>query len=60
MFVVKKYRRQGIAKILLDKVVKEAKEFGCDVIQITGSDMGALLYSDYGFKKNQNFMYYEI
>jgi len=60
MFVVKEYRRQGIAKTLLDKVVKEAKEFGCDVIQITGSDIGVLLYSDYGFKKNRNFMYYEI
>ena len=60
MFVVKEYRRQGIAKILLDKVIKEAKDFGCDVIQITGSDMGVLLYSDYGFEKNQNFMYYEM
>ena len=60
MFVVKEYRRQGIAKTLLDKVVKEAKKVGCDVIQITGSDMGVLLYSDYGFKRNDNFMYYEI
>ena len=39
--------------------VKEVKEFGCDVIQITASDIGTLLYLDYGFKENDNFMYYE-
>lgn len=58
MYVMKEYRRKGIAKFLLDKVVKEAKDFGCATIQITASDMGVLLYTDYGFKKNGNFMYY--
>lgn len=58
MYVVKKYRRKGIAKYLLDKVVNEAKDFGCATVQITASDMGVLLYTDYGFKKNGNFMYY--
>ena len=60
MYVVGNYRRQGIAKNLLDKIVHEAKEFGCDVIQITASDVGVSLYSDYGFRKNHNFMQYEI
>ncbi|MCI9152027.1 MAG: GNAT family N-acetyltransferase [Lachnospiraceae bacterium] len=58
MYVIKEYRRKGIARFLLDKVVKEAREFGCATIQITASDMGVLLYTDYGFKKNGNFMYY--
>ncbi|MGI5896247.1 MAG: GNAT family N-acetyltransferase [Oscillospiraceae bacterium] len=58
MYVIKEYRRKGIAKFLLDKVVNEAKNFGCATIQITASDMGVLLYTDYGFKKNGNFMYY--
>lgn len=58
MYVVKEYRRRGIAKLLLDKVVNEAKEYGCATVQITASDMGVLLYTDYGFKKNNNFMYY--
>lgn len=58
MYVVKEYRRKGIAKFLLDKVVNEAKNFGCATVQITASDMGVLLYTDYGFKKNGNFMYY--
>lgn len=58
MYVIKEYRRKGIAKFLLDKVVNEAKDFGCSTVQITASDMGVLLYTDYGFKKNGNFMYY--
>lgn len=58
MYVIKEYRRKGIAKCLLDKVVNEAKNFGCATVQITASDMGVLLYTDYGFKKNSNFMYY--
>ncbi len=58
MYVIKEYRRKGIAKFLLDKVVNEAKDFGCATVQITASDMGVLLYTDYGFKKNGNFMYY--
>ena len=52
------YRRLGIARILLDKVVKEARDYGCGTVQITASDMGVLLYTDYGFRKNGNFMYY--
>ena len=58
MYVIKEYRRKGIAKFLLDKVVNEAKNFGCATVQITASDMGVLLYTDYGFEKNGNFMYY--
>ena len=58
MYVMKEYRRKGIAKFLLDKVVNEAKNYGCATVQITASDMGVLVYSDYGFKKNNNFMYY--
>lgn len=33
------YRRLGIARILLDKVVKEARDYGCGTVQITASDM---------------------
>lgn len=58
MYVIKEYRRKGIAKFLLDKVVNEARDFGCTTVQITASDMGVLLYTDYGFQKNGNFMYY--
>lgn len=56
MFTAKEYRRQGIARKLLTKVVNEAREYGCGAVQITASDMGVLLYTDFGFKKNGNFM----
>lgn len=60
MFTDKSYRRKGIAKALLTKVVNEAKEYGCGAVQITASDMGVLLYSDFGFVKNGNFMQYRL
>lgn len=60
MFTDKNYRRKDIAKSLLDKVISDAKSLGCACIQITASDMGVLLYTNYGFKKNNNFMQYNI
>ena len=60
MFTDKKYRRQGIAKELLSRVVNEAKERGCGTVQITASDMGVLLYTNFGFTKNNNFMQYKL
>lgn len=60
MFTDKDYRRRGIAKELLGRVVADAKEYGCGCVQITASDMGVLLYTDFGFKKNGNFMQYNF
>lgn len=60
MFVSKEYRRHGIARELLSRVVNEAKEYGCGAVQITASDMGVLLYTDFGFVKNGNFMQYKL
>lgn len=60
MYTLEEYRRKGIAKKLLDKVIQEAKEYGCGAIQITASNMGVLLYTDYGFEKNSNFMQLKI
>ena len=52
MFTDKIYRRKGIAKTLLSKVVDEARTQGCGTIQITASDIGVLLYTAFGFEKN--------
>lgn len=60
MFTDKEYRRRGIAKELLTRVVNEARKYGCGTVQITASDMGVLLYSDFGFVKNGNFMQYKL
>lgn len=40
MFTDKNYRRKGIAKELLSRVIEEARNYGCGTIQITASDMG--------------------
>ena len=60
MFTDPAYRRMGIAKELLSRVVEEARAFGCGTVQITASDMGVLLYTDFGFVKNGNFMQYKL
>ncbi len=60
MYTNPEYRRQGIAKELLDRVVNEAKAYGCGTVQITASDMGVKLYISYGFKHNENFMQYKL
>ena len=60
MYTSNEYRRKGIAKELLSRVVQEAKEYGCGAVQITASDMGVLLYTDFGFVKNGNFMQYKF
>ena len=54
------HRRMGIAKELLSRVVEEARNYGCGCVQITASDMGVLLYTDFGFVKNGNFMQYNF
>ena len=43
MFTNPNYRRNGIAKELLSRIVNEAKQYGCGTIQITASDMGVKL-----------------
>lgn len=60
MFTNPNYRRKGIAKELLSRVVKEAKDYGCGTVQITASDMGVKLYTDFGFQHNGNFMHYKL
>ena len=56
MYTDPSYRRRGIARELLRRVTEEARAFGCGAVQITASDMGVLLYTDFGFRKNPNFM----
>lgn len=60
MYTDQKYRRQGIAKTLLAKVIEEARSLGCGTVQITASDEGVKLYTDFGFTHNENFMQYKL
>ena len=60
MYTHPAHRRKGIAKTLLGKIMEDAREAGCGTVQITASDMGVLLYSDFGFVRNGNFMHYRL
>ena len=60
MYTDPEYRRKGIAKELLSRVVEEARNYGCGCVQITASDMGVLLYTAFGFRKNGNFMQFNL
>jgi GNAT superfamily N-acetyltransferase len=60
MYTNPDYRRRGIARELLGRVVDEARTYGCGAIHITASDMGVKLYTAYGFKHNGNFMQFII
>lgn len=60
MFTNPHYRRKGIGKELLNRVVEEARNYGCGTVQITASDMGVKLYTAYGFVHNENFMQYKL
>ena len=60
MYTDPDYRRKGIARELLARVIKDAREYGCGTVQITASDMGVKLYSDFEFKYNENFIQYKL
>jgi len=60
MYTDPRYRRRGIARKLLALVVEEARAYGCGAVWITASDMGVLLYQSFGFRKNGNFMQYNL
>lgn len=60
MYTNPAYRRKGIARELLSRVIKDAKEHGCGTVQITASDMGVKLYMAFGFVHNENFMQYKL
>lgn len=60
MYTKPKYRRRGFSKKLLDLQIEEAKAYGCAKVELTASPMGMLLYRDYGFTENKNFVQLEI
>lgn len=56
MYTDKTYRRQGIARSLMDLVKAEAGRQGCGAVWVTASDMGVPFYGGCGFVHNGNFM----
>lgn len=60
MYTCPGHRRRGIAREILAHVVEEARRWGCGAVHITASDVGVLLYRDFGFLPNGNFMWYPL
>ena len=60
MYTDPSYRRQGIARDLLCRVLDEARARGCGMAQITASEAGVPLYRALGFSHNRNFYQLEL
>jgi GNAT superfamily N-acetyltransferase len=55
MYTLPAFRRQGLSRDLLLRLLDSARALGVDVAQVTASDMGVLLYENCGFTPNANF-----
>lgn len=56
MFVNEKYRRQGFASTILDKLIKTAKLKDYHVFILQETDIGKPLYEKYGFHEGKKGM----
>lgn len=56
MYTLSEYRRHGIARDLLCRVLDDARTCGCGMAQITASNAGVPLYESVGFCHNANYL----
>jgi len=49
------YRRKGIAKKLLEEIIKEAKLMGINTIDLKATENGYNLYKKLGFKDDNDY-----
>jgi GNAT superfamily N-acetyltransferase len=56
MYTLPEYRGRGIAKVLFDKVLTEAKERGYKKISLHATEMGRPIYEKFGFTGVNNEM----
>lgn len=56
MFTKKDYRRKGIAKKLLEKIIEEAKLRNCERILLNTTEMGEKLYKQFNFEYSPTAM----
>jgi len=60
MYTRENHRRKGIAKNILNLLIKEAKNRGVKYIQLEATDIGKKLYKNYGFIELENEMEFRI
>ena len=52
VYTFPEYRKKGIAKILIEKIIKEAKSIGVNRINLNATEAGYNLYKNLGFKED--------
>ena len=60
MFTRPAWRRRGIAKMLVDRLVEAAAEAGCAKLYLNASAMGRSRYVKYGFRPVDGEMVFDI
>lgn len=50
VYTLPEYRRKGIAKVLVQKLMDDAREMRCDRVALSSTEMGRSLYVQLGFK----------
>ena len=60
VYTNKSYRRQGIARKMVEKLIAEAKEKGCTEISLDATPEGEMLYKALGFTENKEGMVLEL
>ena len=60
VYTNKNYRRQGIAKQMVSKLIEEAKTKGVTEISLDATEAGYPLYKNIGFTENKEAMVLEI
>lgn len=56
MFTLKEYRKRGIASVLLEKILSEARSLGFSVVRLHASSDGKDLYAKFGFVPTDGYM----
>lgn len=56
MYTLHEYRKQGLAKAILEQAMKLAKERGCGKVWLHASTAGRHLYESMGFRGESSYM----
>lgn len=57
VYVKPEYRRQGIAKKMMDNLLSDAKEMGLDYVELKATEQGRGLYESLGFEEDVSKYY---
>ena len=60
MFTRAKWRRRGLARMLVDRLVEAARDAGCAKLYLNASPMGKPVYEKYGFRAVDGEMAFDI